>query len=670
MNLASVALATAGSAALVGCAAGLTLPRRSRVVGASTASFVVGGAAMVAAVRVLATGEHIRVRWRDVLPFTGVTIDLDPLGAWFVLAAASVAIAASVYAVGYCDHALAGRSVQGTFPLFVATLVLVPAAGSVSTFLLLWELMAMTSLVLVAAEHHERPAVASATVWYGIMTHLGFVAILIALTLAATSAGGETFAALRSGAPELSSGRASAIFVLAAVGFGSKAGLVPLHVWLPRAHPEAPSHVSALMSGAMVNLGVYGIVRLAFDLLDEGPRWWGLVLLGFGAASALFGILHALVASDLKVLLAYSTTENVGLMFVGVGAALVLAAEQESVLAAVALAAALLHVLNHSLFKGLLFLAAGSVVRATGTRDLDQLGGLTRRLPATAALFTVGSLAIAGLPPLNGFVSEWALLQSLVRAGGRDPAVLGLTMPVAVGVVALTAGLAAATFVKAVGTGMLALPRSPAAERAAESPAPMAVGMALLASGCVTLGLLPWLVASALGRATRAAGAPGEPFGEGVAQLRLAGGNGVMSPILIAVALMVAIVVVIGAVRALGAARARRRVENWGCGRVLQTARMEYTATSFAEPLQRVFDDVLHPEHDVDVTHAAESRWYVEGVRYRTSIVDAVDRRAYQPLIRLAEAWGDRARALQNGSVHRYLAYGFGALIVVLVAAR
>jgi len=530
--------------------------------------------------------------------------------------------------------------------------------------------LAMASLVLVAAEHHDRPSVASATVWYGIMTHLGFVAILIALMLAATSVGGESFAVLRTGASELSSGRASTIFILAAVGFGSKAGLVPLHVWLPRAHPEAPSHVSALMSGAMVNLGVYGIVRLAFDLLGEGPRWWGLVLLGFGGASALFGILHALVASDLKVLLAYSTTENVGLMFVGVGAALVLAAEHEPVLAAVALAAALLHVLNHALFKGLLFLAAGSVVRATGTRDLDQLGGLTRRLPATAALFTVGSLAIAGLPPLNGFVSEWALLQALVRAGGRDAAVLGLTMPVAVGVVALTAGLAAATFVKAVGTGMLALPRSSAAGSAVESPAPMAVGMALLASGCVVLGLLPWLVASALGRAARAAGAAGDPFGEGVAQLRLAGGNGVMSPILIAVALMLGIVVVIVAVRALGVARARRRVENWGCGRVLQTARMEYTATSFAEPLQRVFDDVLHPEHDVDVTHAAESRWYVEGVRYRTSIVDAVDRRAYQPLIRLAEAWGDRARALQNGSVHRYLAYGFGALIVVLVAAR
>jgi NADH:ubiquinone oxidoreductase subunit 5 (subunit L)/multisubunit Na+/H+ antiporter MnhA subunit len=347
-----------------------------------------------------------------------------------------------------------------------------------------------------------------------------------------------------------------------------------------------------------------------------------------------------------------------------------LTAEREPVLASVALAAALLHVLNHALFKGLLFLGAGSVVRATGTRDLDRLGGLMRRMPVTAALFTLGAVAIAGLPPLNGFVSEWALLQALVRAGGRAPAVLGLAMPVAVAAVALAAGLAAATFVKAVGTGLQALPRSEAAERAVEAPMSMQAGMALLASGCVALGLLPWLLASSLGRAVRTAGAPVDPFGDGVTQLRLAGGASVMSPLLVAVVLVAGVVIVVAATRALGAATARRRAENWGCGRVFQTARMEYTATSFAEPLQRVFDDVLHPELDVDVTHAAESRWYVGAVQYRTSVVDAVDQRFYGPLIRLARAWGERARALQNGSVHRYLGYGFVALLVVLVVAR
>ncbi len=670
MSLAAAALAVAGGAAVAGSAAGFLLPRRVRVVVASACTVGAGAAAGAAAVRVLATGDHVTARWRDVLPLGGVNVDLDPLGAWFVLAAAVVIVAAAVYAIGYCDHDLAGRPVQGMFPLFAATLVLVPAAGSVSTFLVLWELMAMTSLVLVAAEHRERPAVRSATVWYGVMTHLGFVVILFAFGLAASAAGGESFAAIRSGAHSFSAGRASVIFVLAVVGFGAKAGVVPLHVWLPRAHPEAPSHVSALMSGAMVTLGIYGVVRVGVDLLGGGPRWWGVLVLALGAVSALFGILHALVARDVKVLLAYSTTENVGLMLVGIGTAMLLTAEHEPALAGVALAAALLYVFNHALFKGLLFLAAGSVVRATGTRDLDQLGGLARRLPVTVALFGVGAVAIVGLPPLNGFVSEWALFQVLVQAGSHAPAVLGLAMPVAVGVVALTAGLAAATFVKVIGTGLLALPRSNAAEHAVESPAPMLAGMAVLASGCFALGLFPWLVGSGLARAVRAAGSPVSPLGNGVTQLRLAGVRGVISPVFLAVALLAGVVAVGVAGRALGVTRTRRRAENWGCGRVLQTARMEYTATSFAEPLQRVFDDVLHPDHDIDVSHAGESRWYVDAVRYRTNVTDAVDQRVYRPVLRLVRAWGDTARGLQNGSLHRYLAYGFVGLLVVLLVAR
>jgi formate hydrogenlyase subunit 3/multisubunit Na+/H+ antiporter MnhD subunit len=670
VTLAGTALGLASAAALVGCVAGFVLPRRSRVVVATLATALVGTGATAAGLGVLLTGDHVTARWPEILPLAGVTIDLDPLGAWFVLAAGAVIVPVAVYAYGYCDHALTGRAVQGLLPVFAATLVLVPAAGSMSTFLVLWELMAMSSLVLVAAEHGDRPAVRQATVWYGVMTQLGFVAILIAFGLAAAGTGHETFAAIRHDAPTLSAARASTIFVLALAGFGSKAGLVPLHVWLPRAHPEAPSHVSALMSGAMVSLGAYGVVRVAIDLLGGGPRWWGVLVLALGVASALFGILHALVASDLKVLLAYSTTENMGLVFVGIGAAVLLAAVHEPALAGVALAAALLWVLNHAVFKALLFLAAGSIARSTGTRDLDRLGGLMKRLPVTATMFTVGALAIAGLPPLNGFVSEWALFQTLVRAGGRPPDVLGLTMPMAVGAVALTAGLAAATFVKAIGTGMLAMPRSPEAERAVESPVPMLAGMSVLASACLVLGLVPGLLASGLGRAVRAAGGRGEPLGSGVAELRLAGARGVISPVLLAVALLVGLVLVLGVARALGGSRARRRAENWGCGRVLQTARMEYTAISFAEPLQRVFSDVLHPQHDIDVTHAAESRWYVEAVQYRASIADGIDERAYQPAVGALRWWGERARALQNGSVHRYLAYGFGALLVVLVVAR
>jgi formate hydrogenlyase subunit 3/multisubunit Na+/H+ antiporter MnhD subunit len=532
--------------------------------------------------------------------------------------------------------------------------------------------MALTSLLLVVAEHRDNPEVRAAGQWYGAMTHLGLVAILIALVLLAGRAGGDSFTAIRAGVAGVSPLVRSTVFVLALIGFGSKAGVVPLHVWLPRAHPEAPSHVSALMSGVMVKLGVYGLLRVAWDLLGGGPRWWGLVVLAVGAVSALFGILHALVSSDIKRLLAYSTTENVGLILIGVGAAGLFAASGNRSLAAVAVAAALLHVVNHAVFKALLFLGAGSVLSATGTRDLDRLGGLLRRMPVTGATFAIGALAIAALPPLNGFVSEWLLLQALVHSLPSASAALAVTMPVAVGVVALTGGLAAATFVKAFGTGFLALPRSQPAEAAVEAPATMQAGLCLLAGLCVALGVAPSLLARPLARAVGvlAPVSDGPPLRISGVRLGLAGIRGSLSPLLIATALVVAIVVVLGVLRAARVPRAVRRGETWGCGRSVQTARMEYTATSFAEPLQRVFDDVLRPDLDIDVSHHAESRYYREAVRYRAAVGDSFERWLYTPVLRACEVWGRAARRLQDGSIHRYLAYAMAALVIVLIVAR
>jgi formate hydrogenlyase subunit 3/multisubunit Na+/H+ antiporter MnhD subunit len=430
--------------------------------------------------------------------------------------------------------------------------------------------------------------------------------------------------------------------------------------------------VSALMSGAMVKLGVYGILRVGWDLLDGGPRWWGVTLLVVGAVSALFGILHALVATDLKRLLAYSTTENVGLILVGVGAAGLFAASGNRALASVAVAAALLHVVNHAAFKGLLFLGAGSVLHTTGTRDLDRLGGLARRMPVTGATFAIGALAIAALPPLNGFVSEWLLLQALVHSLPSSTALVAVAMPLAVAIVALTGGLAAATFVKAFGTGFLAMPRSPEAEAAHESPRTMQIGLCLLAGVCVALGLAPTALARPLARAVAVLGplADGRPVGADGVTLELAGIQATLSPLLLAVGLLTAVIATLAVVRAVRSAPTRRAAPTWACGRSVQTARMEYTATSFAEPLQRVFDDVLRPDLDVDVDHRVESRYYVEAVRYRQGIRDAIEHRLYEPVLRAARWWGRVARRLQDGSIHRYLAYAMVALIVVLVVAR
>lgn len=666
-QLLTAATVEAGAAGL----AGIIAPQRLRptVVGCGTAA--ASATALGAALIVLAGGAVPVRTVANLLPLAGARFALDPLGALFVAATAIVAIPASIYSIAYTRNTLQARSMQAVWPVFVLSLILVPAAASVSTFLVLWELMALSSLVLVLAEHRHRTEVASAGTWYAVMTHLGLVAILAGLAWFASQVGGESFAALRHGAATMPGGVRSGVFMLTLIGFGSKAGAVPLHVWLPRAHPEAPSHVSALMSGAMVKLGVYGIVRVGWDLLGGGPRWWGLTVLGIGLASALFGILHALVASDLKRLLAYSTTENIGLILIGIGAAGVYSATGNRTLAAVAMAAALLHVVNHAAFKGLLFLGAGSVLAATGTRDLDRLGGLVRRMPVTAATFAVGALAISALPPLNGFVSEWLLFQALVHGLPSSSAFVVIVMPLAVSVVALTGGLAAATFVKAFGTGFLAMPRSNEAADAVEQPTAMLVGLVGLAGACVALGIGPSLLSSPLGRAVGALRIDGRrPLGVHGLDLRIARATGSLSPFLLATALVVGSVMVLVALRAIRSPRQRRVAPSWGCGRSVQTARMEYTATSFAEPLQRVFDDVLRPDLDVDVTQGVESRYFIEAVRYRLGIRDAFETRMYRPIIRAARWWGTYARRVQNGSIHRYLTYALVAFVAVLVVSR
>ena len=670
MTAAGAGLAAATAAAGLAMVAAAALPRRARLVCVGLLSAASAAAALVAAVAVLTGSGTFVAVMPDLLSFGGVRIELDPLGSVFVVAVAIVAIPASVYGIGYAAHGFSGRAVQAMYPLFVWSLLMVPVAGSASTLLVLWELMALSSLLLVLAEHRTNPAVRSAAHWYAVMTHLGLVAILLALMILAGHAGSDSFAVIR-GAHDIRPATASVVFVLALVGFGSKAGVVPLHVWLPRAHPEAPSHVSALMSGAMVKLGVYGILRVGWDLLGGGPRWWGVTVLVIGAVSALFGILHALVASDLKRLLAYSTTENVGLIFIGVGAAGLFAASGNRALASVAVAAALLHVVNHAAFKGLLFLGAGSVLAATGTRDLDRLGGLARRMPVTGATFAIGALAIAALPPLNGFVSEWLLLQALVHSLPSPDAAVAVTMPVAVAVVALTGGLAAATFVKAFGTGFLAMPRSPESEtaRVAADDADR--------SRAPRRGVRGTRIGA--DRARRTVGSRGA--GARAARREPSARPGLSSPradrhtgeLLSGVARLG----VVGghrdrprhrAGRALRANRSRRR--DLG----LRTQRADGAHGVHRHVVCRaaaaVFDDVLRPDLDIDVDHRAESRYYVEAVRYRQGIRDAIEVRLYGPVLRFARWWGNWARKLQNGSIHRYLAYAMVALLVVLVVAR
>ena len=685
MNAIGAALATTCALAALGAGAGAGLPVRVRplVVGVCTAAVGVAGA--VAGITALG-GRSWSARFPRLLPPAGVSLRVDALSGLFMAVAGAVVAAVAIYGIGYAapnghgsghgpagsghgpaGHGVSSRAAQAVLPLFAATLLLVPAAASVSTFLVLWELMAVTSLLLVLAEHRERAEVRSAGVWYAVMTHLGLVLLLAGLSLFAARAGGESFTALRAGAASMSPLARGTVFVLLFAAFASKAGMVPLHAWLPRAHPEAPSHVSALMSAAMVNLGVYGIVRFGFDLLGGGARWWWLTVLVTGALSAVYGILQASMATDLKRLLAYSTSENLGLVLVGVGAAGLFRVGGDAPLAALALAAALLHLVNHSAFKALLFCAAGSVLRATGLRDLDALGGLRARMPVTAGLFALAALGAVALPPGNGFISEWLLLQALIHGLAVPGLTTAVVLPPAIAAIALSAGLAAATFVKALGVGFFARPRSPRAAAAKESPPVMLVGMGLLAAACAGLALAPGLLANGLSQAVSATGlTASQPVTGGELRLRLSGISASLDPLWVVAALLLAAVAAAGVVRALRRRARRRRARLWDCGGGAPSARMAYTATSFAEPLQRVFDDVLAPEQDLDITPVRESAYLVERVRYQHRVPDRIEHRLYRPVLTALDRVGARSRLLANGSIHLYLGYGLFGLVALL----
>ncbi|CAN5436462.1 oxidoreductase [soil metagenome] len=636
-----------------------------RVAVAGCATTALGAAGVgVGLAGMMGPARSVEIGW--LIPLIGVALQLDPLGGFFIAVTGAVAVPVGVYVIGYARREHLGGVSLAVLPLFVAALLLVPAAASVSTFLLAWELMATASLILVATEH-TRLAVRTAAVFYAVMTQLGFVAILLGLMLLVAAGGADRFADLSALPP----GARTAIFVLTLAGFGSKSGLLPLHAWLPPAYSETPGPVSALMSAAMVNVGIYGIIRIDLQLLGPGPRWWGVTLLVIGAVSAVYGVLQASVATDLKRLLAYSSVENMGLITVALGAATLLAATGGAAAATVAMAAALLHLVAHAAFKCLGFLAAGSVQTQTGLRDLDLLGGLARRMPATTVLFGVAALGASGLPLGAGFASEWLLVQSLIHATPHHTTVVALATPLAVGAVALTTGLGVAAMVKAFGVGFLARPRSAAAADAQEAPAGMLAGMVVAAAACVVLAVAPFVLAHPLRRvlADIPASAGVELSGLGTV-LHLPGLAGSIAPGLIAVFLVIAVLVAVIASRW----GSRRRpppvsLPLWACGADDLTARMQYTATSFGEPLQRVFDDILRPDTDVEITAFEESQYLVAKIAYRARIGDAVQDLLYTPVIR-AVAWcANGVRRAHTGSVHLYLAYGgLGVLIVLLVA--
>jgi hydrogenase-4 component B len=669
LNLLAGLLASFGAGAL-GALLSARWPRVSRLVGHS---FALLGALFALGLGLAGLlGGVLNFSIAQILPVGGVSLGVDHLSAFFILVIGVAGVPSALYAVGYTREYEGRYSIAGmglALNLFLASMALVVMARNALTFLALWEAMSLASYFLVMTEKDDRETERAGWLYF-VMTHAGFGCLLVGFLLLSGATGSMEFVGWHAGAATISATTRTVIFVLLAVGFGSKAGVIPLHIWLPQAHPAAPSHVSALMSGVMLKLGVYGLVRVGFDWLGVGPSWWGGALLVAGAVSAVLGVLYAMVDSDLKRLLAYSSVENIGIILLGVGAAMLFQTYHLPALAALALVASLYHTLNHAVFKSLLFMGAGAVLYAAHTRNMEEMGGLIKRMPQTAVFFLVGSVAIAALPPFNGFISEWITFQSLLLSFQIPDKAINLTFALSVAALALTSGLAAACFIKAFGISFLALPRSEHAERAREVGFSMRSAMALLAVACLGLGVAPFAVLRFLSKTTfELLGATPDmqfTWNSVVANNHFA----TVSPLWIAVALLALLASIPIALRIFRANTARRYYETWGCGRAVQTARFEYTAASFANPFKRVFSVLYKPVKELAIEFHPESRFFVRTISYSNEARSIFDDAIYGPLNRILRSFAEWVRLLQSGNVNVYLLYILVAMVVLLIIAR
>jgi hydrogenase-4 component B len=607
--------------------------------------------------------EPVRLALPLGLPWIGANFRLDALSAGFLAVVNLGGAAASLYALGHGGHEPAPMRVLPFFPAFLAAMNLVVLADDAFTFLVAWEFMSLSSWALVMA-HHEEPENLRAGYVYLVMASFGTLCLLLAFALLAGPEGSYAFADIdaRPHAPALS----GLVFALVLVGAGSKAGLVPLHVWLPLAHPAAPSHVSALMSGVMTKVAVYGFVRIVFDLLGEPEWWWAMVALAVGGATAVLGVLQAVMERDLKKLLAYSTVENVGIVFVGIGLALAFRANRLDAAAALALTAAFLHVLNHALFKSLLFLGAGAVLAATGLRDLERLGGLIHRMPTTSLAFLAGSVAISALPPFNGFVSEWLTFQAVLLSPQIPQWGLKLMIPAVGALLALAAALAGACFVRAFGLTFLGRPRDAAAKTAHETDRPSLAAMGVLAALCLLAGILPGPIMDFLAPAVgHLAGARVPPQAEQpwLTIVPVAEGRSSYNGLLVFLFIAASAWATAFAIHRL-ASRRLRRSDPWDCGFPDPAPVTQYGASSFAQPIRRVFANAgFRSRETVAMPPPGSPRPALFAIEIRDLIWEA----AYVPLARGIDLAAGLLNHLQFLTIRRYLALVFAALVSLLL---
>lgn len=669
--LVAIAIGATLLSALVGAFAD-RYKRTARLLG-FTLLGIGAAAGTVVGIAVLAGVPGFRAELPFGLPWLRVHVHLDPLGGFFLALVGIITVAVSLFAPRYIAHFERKPYSLGLLGvatgLFVAGMQFVTLAADAFGFMIAWELMSVASYLLVAFEH-QQPANRRAALLYLLMAQVGALLILLAFGVLSGFDGNFTFEALR--ARELGEPWPSIAFSLALIGFGMKAGLVPLHVWLPEAHPAAPSHISALMSGVMLKIAVYGFIRFTFDLLGA-PHWtWGVVILVVGSVTALYGVLYALMQHDLKRLLAYHSVENIGIIYIGLGLAAIFHGTGHPALGALGLVAALYHTLNHALFKSLLFLGAGVVVQRAHTGQLDQMGGLLRSMPWTGAFFLVGCISISALPPFNGFVSEWLTFQTALQATALDQGVLRAVIPVTAAMLALTGALAAACFVKVYGIAFLGRGRTRRMRHAKEASPSMVIAQGVLAVLCLLCGILPGTVVTGLGRISA-------ELGFGTMDSATALGWLWLTPVAAEVASYSAPLVFLGVASMVGVrfwvylkARRRRggvsvqRSDSWDCGFGATSARTQYSATAFAMPIRTIFEPAfdLHEDFQKQTLPGLPGR--VVQVKYQVHASDVSWRFLYPPIERGVHAMTRLVSRIQTGNLRHYLVYSFVTLIILL----
>jgi formate hydrogenlyase subunit 3/multisubunit Na+/H+ antiporter MnhD subunit len=601
------------------------------------------------------------------LPWLPMHIRLDALAGFFLLVIGVLLGAVALYSVGNLRHLAEHRSLTPLYiflPLFVAGMQGVTIADDAYTFMIFWELMSVASYFLVTFEH-EQDANRKAGFLYLLMAHLGGLLILGGFAVLYAAGGSFEFGAMRAAA--LTPPWASLAFLLAVSGFGMKAGLIPLHAWLPEAHPAAPSNVSALMSGIMIKVAIFGFLRMVWDLigLEHTAWWWGALVLAAGSSSAVGGVLLALQQHDLKRLLAYHSVENIGIIAIGLGLGMIFAHYHYPTLAALGLVAALYHTLNHALFKGLLFMGAGAVLQATHSCDMGRLGGLIRRMPRTAALFLIGCISISALPPFNGFVSEWLTFQAALMAPQLEGTLLSALIPFSAAMLALAGALAAACFVKVFGIVFQGMPRSRAAAEACEADGWMQLGMAIPAVLCLLLGVLPvWILPliDVVPQSLIQAGLGKSAAGGWLWLTPIAPERASYSPLIVLVALLLAV----GAFLVIHLRSGeKRRTAPWSCGHPHLNPRMQYTAVSFSQPLRRIFADLYQPQDKLQRSDHGHPL-LVKKLRYQVHVQDQAWRHLYLPIKRFSEWLTRRVDWLHHRPIHGYLAFTFVTLLLLL----